>query len=320
MIWEIKDLDAFLAKKQSYSKWGSAKLEKYLKDHNVKLKGSITQKDLKSSLNQAYKASRYYKQVPKQTTKPLNIMVYDLETSQVDARLWNTGQQYVGHKALTSETRIVTVAWKWLGSDEVFTLKWSMKKKSDKKLMTKFVEEYNKADMVIGYNNNSFDNKLVVARAIKYNLDVNTLVKSFDVMRKLKKVARLPSFSMAYVAKFLGLGSKLQHTGIKMWDDIQYGHIDDAKQSMKLMLKYNIQDIILTEEIYYRLRKYLPHTIHIGALQGLPATTSPYTGSTNVKLHSTTTTPAGTIQRVMKCKDTKALFKVSNSNYLKTTI
>ena len=234
------------------------------------------------------------------------------------ARVWGTGKQYVGHDAIQDETQIITVAYKWVGSNTVHHLEWSRKKKNDRKLVQAFLEEYNKADMVIGWNNNSFDNKIVNSRAMKYDFDVNTHVKSFDIMRQVKKVFRLPSYSMAYVSKYLGLGGKLQHNGIKMWEDIAWGSKKDYKQSMAMMIKYNVQDVALTEEIYFKLRKYLGHVIHVGVLQGKGKITCPHSGSDKVKLYRTTVTAGGAIQRVMKCKTNGILFKISNAEYLKS--
>ena len=69
-------------------------------------------------------------------------------------------------------------------------------------MLKSFLKAYNTADMVIGQNNDKFDNRWVNARAMKHNLDVNTLVKSFDIMKQTKKLFRLPSYSMDYITKF----------------------------------------------------------------------------------------------------------------------
>ena len=256
-------------------------------------------------------------QKKRQLYKP-KVLTYDIETSFVLARVWGTGKQYVAHDAIQDETQIITVAWKWLGEDKVHYLKWSRKKKNDRKLVTKFLEEYNKADMIIGWNNNSFDNKIVHSRALKWGLDVNTHVKSFDIMRQIKRVFRLPSYSMAYVSRYLGLGGKLQHNGIKMWEDIAWGAKDDYKQSMALMVQYNVQDVALTEEIFFKVRKYLGGVMHFGVMQGKGKLSCPHCGGEDVKLYRTIVTEAGTIQRIMKCKKDGVKFKVSNSEYLKS--
>jgi len=305
------ELKKWIDSKAGYAKKGSNTLLSILQEKGIDV-SKLTQEDVKEVLRVKIKAMKNKK--PKQ----LKIMTYDIETSLVEAQLWGSGKQYVGHNSITTETQIITVAWKWIGSEEVKVLKW--KKKSDKKLIKKFIKEYNKADMVIGWNNNSFDNKIVNSRAMKYGLEVNTLVKSYDIMRQVKKVFRLPSYSMAYVSKYLGLAGKLDYgMGIRMWKDIQWGGKTEAKHAMGLMIKYNVQDVVLTEEIYFKLRKYLGNVIHTGALLGKEKhLTCPNCGGKNIKLHKTTVTSAGTIQKIMKCKDDKVKFKLSNTAYLKT--
>jgi hypothetical protein len=88
------------------------------------------------------------------------ILVYDIETSRVEVSTWWTGKQYINHKQLRNEPKIISISWKWIGEDEVHSLTWD-KNHCDKKMMTKFLKEYNKASMVIGQNNNSFDNKWI---------------------------------------------------------------------------------------------------------------------------------------------------------------
>lgn len=309
-----KQLEAFLDSKRGYVKKGSKALTELLEEQGKSLVG-LTQQDVKDILRNKARGKNFKGNTP----KPLSILTYDIETSLVEAQLWGSGKQYVGHDSITTETQIITVAWKWIGSNKVDHLKWSMKKRSDKKLVKKFLEEYNKADMVIGWNNNSFDNKIVHSRAMKYGLNVNTLVKSYDIMRQVKKVFRLPSYSMAYVSKYLGLGGKLSYGGgIRMWKDIQWGTKQDAKVAMKTMIAYNVQDVALTEEIYIKLRQYLGHVIHAGVLQGKSKMTCPHCGSDKLKKYQSSVSTAGVMHHIMKCKKDGVKFRVSNTEYLKT--
>ena len=308
-----KKLGEFLDSKKGYVKKGSEQLMEILVEKGYDI-SKLTKDQVKEVLREKAKVAK----AKKVKASPPKILTYDIETSFVLARVWGTGKQYVGHDAIQDETQIITVAYKWVGSDKVEYLKWSRKKKSDKKLMKAFLEEYNKADMVIGWNNNSFDNKIVNSRALKHGLEVNTHVKSFDIMRQVKKVFRLPSYSMAYVSKYLGLGGKLQHNGIKMWEDIAWGSKADYKQSMAMMVKYNVQDVALTEEIYFKVRKYLSGVMHAGVLMGKSKMTCPHCGGDHGKLYRTIVTEGGSIQRVMKCKKDGVKYKVSNAEYLKS--
>ncbi len=250
-----------------------------------------------------------------ETNVSSKVMVYDIETSRVKANVWWTGKQYVGHNQLTEEPKIISICYKWLGADEIYTLTWDSNQ-CDRKMMKDFLNAYNTADMVIGQNNDRFDNRWVNARAMKYNLDVNTLVKSFDIMKQTKKLFRLPSYSMDYVTKYLGVTNKMKHEGIIMWEMIQEGNKKQQKEYLQKMVDYNVQDIICTEQMYTKLRKYMGHKVHFGVLNGMPKYSSPSDGSTDLTLLQTVTTSAGTIQHIMRSNSDGVQFKLSNRNYL----
>lgn len=251
----------------------------------------------------------------KNIVNPSRVMIYDIETSRTRAWVWWTGKQYIGHHQLIDEPKIITVSWKWLGEDEIMYLTWD-KNHDDEQLMKDFLVEYNKADMVIGYNNDRFDNRWVNARAMKYGLEVNTFIRSYDIMKEEKKVFRVPSYSMAYMSKYSNVVHKQGHEGIHMWNMIQTGTPEEQDEYLKKMVTYNIGDIAATEELYIRLRKYFGHRVHFGALNGGERFSCPDTGSTNVELYKRTATPAGTIQIIMVCRDTGAKYKITNKQYM----
>lgn len=248
-------------------------------------------------------------------TSLAKILVYDLETSLVLAKVFWAGKQFVNAKQLMTEPNIISVSYKWLGSDKVHSLSWN--NGDDKELVKKFLKIYNQADMVIGINNNNFDNRWMVARAMKYNLYVNTYIKSFDVQRKLKSLARLPGYSMAYISEYFNVIQKQSHEGIIMWEKIQWGTKKEKKEYLQKMIDYNIGDIITTEELYYRLRRYMPNELHIGQFESSDKHTCPTCGGKNLKVLNKTTTRIGNIQVIMQCKNDKTTFKISNSNFLK---
>jgi len=242
------------------------------------------------------------------------IMVYDIETSRITANLWWTGKQYVDYKKVTSEPKIISISWKWLGENKVHALTWDSEH-CDKKMLEKFLPEYNKSLMVIGQNNNSFDNKWIATRAAKHKLHVNQYVKSFDIYRMAKSKFRLISYSMDYMAMFFGLTPKQSHEGIKMWEMVENGTKKEQKEYLKKMVDYNKGDIVTTEELYLTLQPYFKNVTNVGTKKGLPKWACPITGSLNVKLQNTIFTAMGTIQRVLYCEDSGHQYKVSNKTY-----
>lgn len=255
--------------------------------------------------------------IEKKIKKESKILIYDIETSRLKAHVWWTGKQYISHSQLIDETKIITISFKWLGSETVDYITWDNSKKCDKKLIKEFLKYYNEADFVIGVNNDNFDNRLINSRALKHGFDSNTHVRSLDIQKEAKRLFRLPSYSMSYIAKFLGLDGKYNHPGISMWEDIQYGTKEKSEKALKEMITYNIQDVITTEEVYMVFRKYMINVAHIGVLHGSQKYCCSTCGSSNVKLYKTTVTPSGTIQHIMQCQKDDIKFKINNTTYLK---
>jgi uncharacterized protein YprB with RNaseH-like and TPR domain len=242
------------------------------------------------------------------------VMVYDIETSRILSTVWNTGKQYVGHNQLRGEPTIISIAWKWVGADNVHYLTWD-KNHCDKEMLIKFTKQYNKASMVIGQNNNSFDNKLINTRAAKHKLFIDRYVKSFDIYRMAKRYFRLPSYSMAYMAKYFGLTLKQSHEGIYMWEMIEYGNKSQQKEYLNKMVEYNKGDIVTTEELYLTLKPYFAAVTNKAVSMGLPKWGCPVSGSLDVKLLKTIFTEQGTVQRILFCSESNHQYKVNNKVY-----
>jgi len=251
-------------------------------------------------------------------TNPFKVLVYDIETSRAPAMVFQTGKAYINHTQLRDEFKIISISYKWLGEDKIHALEWD-KNHSDENLMREFLPIYNQADMVIGYNNDKYDNKWINTRAAKYRLRVNTNIKSFDLYKQMKKLMYLPSYSMAYVAKYFGVTLKQHHEGIRMWDMIQFGTKEQQKEYLAKMILYNVGDIVTTEEIYLEMRQYMGHKTHLGVILGKDKYSCPHCGGTNIEEFNGnfTVTPAGTIQRHMVCKDDDVQFKMANTTFLK---
>ncbi len=242
------------------------------------------------------------------------MLVYDIETSRVKAQLWWTGKQYVNYKQVTSEPKIISISWKWVGEDKIYSATWD-KNHCDKKMIEEFLKYYNNASMVIGQNNNQFDNKWIQTRAAKHGLFVDRFVKSLDIYRLAKRQFRLISYSMDYMAQYFGLTPKQEHEGIIMWEMVENGTKEQQKEYLKKMVEYNKGDIVTTEELYLTLRPYFRTFTNKARESGLPRWACPISGSKNVKLQKTIFTEMGTVQRILYCPDSDHQFKVSNKTY-----
>lgn len=254
----------------------------------------------------------------KNLTKPNNILIYDIETPRLAAELWWSGKQWVNGLDIKDEPRIISICWKWVGEDKVYTAHWDLKTQDDSGLVKGFLEEYNKADLVVGINNNRFDNRWINARAIKHGFKVNQFVKSLDVQKEAKRLLRLPAYSLKYLAEYLEVPVKKQdHEGIVMWRKIQYGDMPERKAYMKKMIDYNSHDILATEGVYLKLLPIMDSIAHLGVAYGNGKYSCPVCGEVHgIEHFKTTFTKAGTVQHIMQCHNDGVRYKISNREYL----
>src|SRR5712664_1835689 len=63
---------------------------------------------------------------------------------------------------------------------------------------------------------------------------------------------RFDSNKLDDLARYLGVGRKLPHTGFHLWK----GCMSGDREAWKTMKDYNKQDVILLENVYYRIRAW----------------------------------------------------------------
>jgi hypothetical protein len=294
----IKD---FLRRRNGYLKEGSGRLAKKLGVKNIEL------------CKQAIREVR--KELNLSTSKPIKVkrLFYDIETSYNIVKAWRIGYNLnLNPSDIIHERAIICLSYKWEHEDNVHTLKWN--KGCDKVIIEKFVKLMFEADELVGHNIDRFDTKWVMTRAIKHGIEVLPKYNSYDTLKKAKSKFNFNSNKLDYIAKFLGLGGKYEHPGMSMWDKII---LNNDPIAMNEMIHYCEKDVLLTEEVYNRLRPYTEHNVHHGVLNNKPKFTCPHDGSTNVELIKTEVTKTGSIKRLMKCNDCGQMFYLSNTQYLK---
>lgn len=295
---EIKD---FLRIKRGYLKFGKNALAKQLKIKNTDLCAQAI-REVKFELNN----NSSKKVLPKR-------LFWDIETSYNIVKSWRIGYNLnLNTSDIIHERAIICLSYKWQGEDKVHTVRW--KNGCDKNVIKEFVKVVSQADECVGHNLKRFDEKWLMTRCIKHGILALPKYKVYDTLLKARSKFNFNSNKLDYIAEFLGLGNKLKHRGLAMWDDII---LRNCPLAMEEMIDYCEKDVVLTEEVYNKLVVYDLPTMHVGVMNGLHKGTSPYTGGSNISLYKTEVSQAGTIKRMMKCKDTNRYFYLSNTEYLK---
>ena len=240
-------------------------------------------------------------------------LFYDIETSYNIVKAWRVGYNLsLQPEDIIQERAIITIAYKWEGEDDVVVLTWN--KGDDKKIIEEFVKVMAEADELVGHNVDRFDTKFVMGRALKHGISVLPKYQSTDTLKLARKHFMLNSNKLDYIAQYLGLGHKVRHRGMSMWDDIIQRNCPKA---MDEMVEYNIQDVILTEKVFNKLTEYsLPKVNHASKQTG-DKHTCPQCGSTDATLQKTYVASSGTKTRLMSCNSCSTNFTINNTNYEK---
>ena len=102
------------------------------------------------------------------------------------------------------------------------------------------------ADIVIGWNSDSFDIKKLNDKFIELGFKPYTPFASVDVMKKKRQLTAGNSNKLDDTGEQWGIGRKTEHNGWPLW----MGCAEGDPEALALMRKYCIQDIALTERAY----------------------------------------------------------------------
>lgn len=181
----------------------------------------------------------------------MKILTLDIETTPNDVYAWGLWQQNIMLPFLKEPTRMLSWAAKWVGDDHVY---FASEASQGRKIMVKEIYKMvNEADAIITFNGKSFDMKHLNREFMEQGLLPPTPYHNIDLLQTVRQNFKLPSNKLDYVAQWLGLETKLQHTGLQLWIDVMQG--DD--KAWEMMEDYNVQDVIVTENVYFKLRGWI---------------------------------------------------------------
>lgn len=238
-------------------------------------------------------------------------LFFDIETSPMVVYSWRTGYKLnIGTDNIIQDWKIICISYKWEHEDKVKNLTWD-KNQCDKKMLGDFIKIMNTADESIAHNGDRFDIKKIRTRCIYHRIPMFPKYRTLDTLKKAKSGFNFNSNRLDYIAKFLGVGAKLEHEGFNMWVKCLRGD----KQALKDMVKYCDMDIVVLEDVYLTMQNYIKNNTHVGTHNLGEKYTCPNCGSEHVSLLKNNFTALGTIKRQMDCESCGYQYEMSNSAY-----
>lgn len=192
----------------------------------------------------------------------LNVIVLDIETAPMLAYVWGRKEQNISLSAIKSDWYVLAWSAKKLGSPASTILYRDQRNakniEDDKAILLPLWKLLNEADIVITQNGKSFDCPKLNARFIMHGMKPPKPYKHLDTYRIVRSVAQFTSNSLEYLAdKLCTKYKKLKHAkypGFALWTECLAGN----RAAWNEMKRYNIHDVLATEEFYMKIRAWAP--------------------------------------------------------------
>jgi|Laugresu1bdmlbdd_1035124.scaffolds.fasta_scaffold00968_2 DNA polymerase elongation subunit (family B)/DNA-directed RNA polymerase subunit RPC12/RpoP len=224
----------------------------------------------------------------------MKILLLDIETSPNIAYVWGLYDQNIGIHQMIDSSKVLCYAAKWLGDKEVVFD--SIHKTNRKKMLKGIHGLINEADGIVTYNGNKFDLPILNKEFLLCGLNPPQPAKKIDLLRTVRSNFKFTSNKLDYVSQQLGLGKKEEHEGFDLWVKC----MDKDNAAWGRMEKYNIQDVVLLEKLYYRLLPWIKNLPNHNLEADAPV--CPSCGSKHLHRSGTRKTVTALYQRY-KCSD-----------------
>lgn len=244
----------------------------------------------KSTVNDNY--SRYssnsddfsldLKEKSKVKTGP-RILFFDLESTPSIVAAFGRWKVNVGTESVLREGGyLLSACWKFLGEDEVTRMVLTpqeAKEGNDLSIVCALFEAFEEADIVVAHNAKKFDVPLFNTRLLANGMPPPKPVKVVDTLQIAKKNLKFNSNKLDSLGHYLGVGRKIETTGMSLWIRC----MDGDKEALQQMLEYNAQDVVLLEKVYLELRAFDPSPANAGHYFNDYQHHCPVCGSTEVE-------------------------------------
>lgn len=152
------------------------------------------------------------------------VLLLDIETTPLLIDAWDTGKQYVSHDQILEDRSVLSWAAKWYGEKNIMYMDTRSKrnKRHDKAIIKGAWKLLDEADVIITQNGKRFDEKVLNSRFLKYEMGEPGTFQHIDTLKIMKSRFKLPSYSLGYITKFLGIEEKYTqrpagYNGRELW-------------------------------------------------------------------------------------------------------
>lgn len=218
----------------------------------------------------------------------MKILLLDIERSPNIAYVWGLFKQNIAINQLAATGEILCYAAKWYGEDEIF---FDSLHNHTKKQMLKGIHKLiDVADVVVHYNGTAYDMPVLNTGFVEVGLTPPSPYKNVDLLKVIRNQFKFTSNKMDHVSEKLKIGNK-HRTTFELW----IGCMNNDKESWMTMEQYNIEDVMILERMYEKLKPWIKNHPNHGVYAD--AAVCPNCGSKDITKRGFAFTNTGKFQR-----------------------
>lgn len=181
----------------------------------------------------------------------MRILFIDIETAPNLCYTWGLWKQNIHIDNIIEEGYTLCASYKWYKDKKIhFT---GINEFEPKVMFQELADVISDADVIVHYNGSNFDMPILNKEFIKHGIWKPAPYHTIDMLQVVRKVFKFQSNKLDFVARSLGLGSKVQHKGMELW----HGCMEMDESSWRVMTRYNKQDVRLLENLYVHMLPWI---------------------------------------------------------------
>lgn len=220
------------------------------------------------------------------------ILLFDIETAPMEVYVWDLrNNNYISPDNVIKDFSVLCWSAKWLFDSTVIGAKVSGQdaiNREDKSILEEMWKLLDEADIVIVQNGKKFDIPKLNTRFIKAGYPPPMYYQVVDTKEIMKRNFGFSSNKLDYVNEFLGIECK-DEMEFEDWIQCVRGN----EEYLQKMLDYNKNDVVIMEELYLKLRPWIPAHANLGVFVDVGRDCCPNCQSTQLRWVGQYSTPLG---------------------------
>jgi len=190
------------------------------------------------------------------------ILVFDIETAPAEFYGWGMYNQNFGIEQVKKPGYMLCFAAKWIGKSEVLSYSiWEHGQEAMLRAARDLIEE---ADAFVTKNGERFDIPTLNNELALLDIPPPPPTTHIDLEKVVRKNFRFLCNKLDFIARYFGVGAKVQHEGFILWRKCLEGN----EVARRKMVRYCKGDVRITERVYKKVRAFFPNHPHMGETPG----------------------------------------------------